>query len=163
MLPTSLHSFLLVVSASLSLATPVWPHYSVENEHLEVLALRASMPVNPAAVSDVTCVDRNVKIVFHDQNAAELAICGGISGPATKCTGAPETTVGRSGSAQFTLRARAPGAAINISKNRWEQCVRAARAVCPTGSMKGTCSGGATSGDVLFSLDLPSSSSAELR
>ncbi|KAI5866957.1 hypothetical protein GGS23DRAFT_615592 [Durotheca rogersii] len=158
---TALNTF-LIAGASLTLATPVWPHYSVENEHLEVLAMRKSMAVSPSAAFDVECLDRNARIVFHDQNAAELAICGGIGGSATKCAGAPETTVGRSGSAQFTLRATAPGATINVSKLRWEQCVRAARGVCPTGSMRATCRGGATSGDVAFTLDLPSAGS-ELR
>lgn len=97
-------------------------------------------------------------IVFHDQNVAELAICDGIAGSTTKCSGAPESTVGQSGSAKFSLKATTPGATINISKERWEQCVRAARAVCPTGSMKGICLGGASSGDVEFVLDTPWSS-----
>ncbi|KAI1381719.1 hypothetical protein F4677DRAFT_439535 [Hypoxylon crocopeplum] len=155
---TFFHSLLLfLASAGLSSATPMWPHYSIENEHLEVLALRASTAVNPAAVSGVTCIDRNVNIVFHDQNVAELAICGGIAGSITKCGGSPQSTVGKSASAEFTLNAATPGATINISKGRWEQCVRAARAICPTGSMKGTCAGGASTGDVDFTLDSPSS------
>ena len=95
------------------------------------------------------------KIVFHDQNVAELGICGGIAGSITKCNGAPESTIGQSGSAKFTLTTATNGATINISKGRWEQCVRAARAICPTGSMTGTCSGGASSGDVNFTLDWP--------
>ncbi|OTA69401.1 hypothetical protein K449DRAFT_428850 [Hypoxylon sp. EC38] len=152
---TLLHSLLLLATASLSFASPVWPHYSVDNEHLEVLAMRASTSVNPAAVSDVTCIDRNKNIVFHDQNVAELAICGGIAGSIQKCGGSPQSTVGTSGSAQFTLKAATTGATINISKGRWEQCIRAARAVCPTGSMSGTCAGGASSGDVDFTLDNP--------
>jgi len=94
-------------------------------------------------------------IVFHDQNVAELAICGGIAGSIQKCGGAPSATTGQSGSARFELRAAAPGATINISKGRWEQCVRAARAVCPTGSLQATCAGGASSGDVDFTLDTP--------
>ncbi|XXG94454.1 hypothetical protein Hte_000711 [Hypoxylon texense] len=152
---TLLSSILLVASASLSFATPVWPHFSIENEHLEVLAIRASTSVNPAAVSDVTCIDRNVNIVFHDQNVAELGICGGIAGAITKCQGSPASTVGQSGSAKFSLEAATAGATINISKGRWEQCVRAARAVCPTGSLSGTCAGGASAGDVDFTLDSP--------
>jgi hypothetical protein len=95
------------------------------------------------------------RIVFHDENVAELSICGGISGPITRCAGYPSMTMGQSGSAQFRLNAVEPGAKIDLSKNRWEQCVRAARAVCPTGSLKGTCLGGATSGDVIFTLDSP--------
>ncbi|KAI1779789.1 hypothetical protein F4818DRAFT_400601 [Hypoxylon cercidicola] len=152
---TVLTSILLAASASLSFATPVWPHFSVEREHLEVLEIRASTSVNPAAVSDVNCIDRNVNIVSHDQNVAELGICGGIAGKITKCQGAPQSTVGQSGSAKFSLQATTAGATINISKGRWEQCIRAARAVCPTGSMSGTCAGGASTGDVAFTLDSP--------
>ncbi|KAI0107484.1 hypothetical protein GGR51DRAFT_149534 [Nemania sp. FL0031] len=148
-------TLLLLVSAACSFASPVWPHYTVDNEHFEVLALRANTQVNPAAVSDVKCIDPNLKIVFHDQNVAELGICGGIAGSITKCGGAPTTTTGQSGSAKFTLTTDTKGATINISKGRWEQCVRAARAVCPTGSMSGTCSGGASSGNVDFILESP--------
>ncbi|KAI0396218.1 hypothetical protein F5Y17DRAFT_126010 [Xylariaceae sp. FL0594] len=146
---------LLLAGAACTLASPVWPHYTVDNEHFEVLAMRATTSVNPAAVSDVTCIDPNLHIVFHDQNVAELAICGGIAGSITKCGGAPESTIGHSGSAKFTLTPVKRGATINISKGRWEQCVRAARAICPTGSMKGTCSGGASSGDINFILEWP--------
>ncbi|KAI1478388.1 hypothetical protein K445DRAFT_24055 [Daldinia sp. EC12] len=146
---------LLVAGASLSSASPVWPHYSIDGEHLEVLNMRASTSVNPGAVSNVECLDRNKNIVFHDQNVAELSICGGIAGSIQKCGGAPKSTTGRSGSAEFKLSAATSGATINISKGRWEQCVRAARAVCPTGSMKGTCTGGASSGNVDFTLDSP--------
>jgi hypothetical protein len=65
------------------------------------------------------------------------------------------STTGQSGTAQFVLSAVEKGATITISKARWEACVRAARAVCPTGSMKATCVGGASSGDVVFTLDHP--------
>ncbi|KAI1828697.1 hypothetical protein F4861DRAFT_535112 [Xylaria intraflava] len=148
-------SLFLLAGAACSLASPVWPRYTVDNEHFEVLALRASMPLNPAAVSDVTCIDPKLNVVFHDQNVAELGICGGIAGSATKCGSTTQSTIGQSGSAKFTLTAAKDGATINITKGRWEQCVRAARAICPTGSMKGTCSGGATAGDVNFVLDSP--------
>ncbi|KAI1118868.1 hypothetical protein F5Y14DRAFT_397979 [Nemania sp. NC0429] len=146
---------LFLFSAAFSFASPVWPRYAVDYEHFEVLALRANTRVNPAAVSDVTCIDSKLNIVFHDQNVAELGICGGIASSITKCRGAPETTTGQSGSARFTLTTATRGATINISKSRWEQCVRAARAICPTGSMSGTCSGGASSGNVNFTLDSP--------
>ncbi|KAI0447717.1 hypothetical protein F4803DRAFT_179195 [Xylaria telfairii] len=145
----------LLASAACSFASPVWPRYTVDNEHFEVLALRATTQVNPTAVSGVTCIDPKLNIVFHDQNVAELGICGGIAGSITKCGGAPESTTGQSGSAKFTLTTATQGATINISKGRWEQCVRAARAICPTGSMSGTCSGGASSGDVNFILESP--------
>lgn len=117
--------------------------------------MRQSTEVNPNAVFDVNCINPNVNIVFHDQNAAELSICGGIAGSITKCQGAPTSTEGISGTAKFTLNAVDDGATINISKGRWEQCVRAARAVCPTGSMRGTCAGGGSTGDVAFTLDNP--------
>ncbi|KAI8635341.1 hypothetical protein F5Y19DRAFT_407411 [Xylariaceae sp. FL1651] len=148
-------AFFLLAGAACSFASPVWPHYTVDNEHFEVLAMRASTTVNPSAVTDVTCIDSKVNIVFHDQNVAELGICGGIAGSITKCGGAPESTVGESGSAKFTLKAATSGATISISKGRWEQCIRAARAVCPTGSMSGTCAGGASTGDVNFTLESP--------
>lgn len=95
------------------------------------------------------------KIVFHDENVAELGICGGIAGAITKCGGAPASTTGKAGSAIFTLNTVQKGATINISKGRWEQCVRAARAVCPTGSIQATCAGGASTGNVAFTLDNP--------
>ncbi|KAF7519576.1 hypothetical protein G7054_g13055 [Neopestalotiopsis clavispora] len=120
--------------ASLAVSQPVWPHYSVEQEHFEVLKMRSLMPLNPSAVYD-------------------LSICGGIAGSETKCRGAPAATTGHSGSARFSLEPVNDGAAVNISKDRWEQCVRAARSVCPTGSMSGTCRGGATSGDLKFTLE----------
>lgn len=97
----------------------------------------------------------NSHIVLHHQNTAELAICGGIEGSVQRCGGDPATTTSQLGSARFTLRAVDEGATINISKRRWEECVRAAREVCPTGSLRATCIGGATSGDVAFVLDNP--------
>lgn len=93
-------------------------------------------------------------IVFHEQNAAQLAICDSISGADnTKCRSSSPVTMGTRGSAKFTLRALNQGATINISKIRWEECVRAARFKCPTGSFSGTCIGGATSGNVVFTLE----------
>lgn len=86
---------------------------------------------------------------------AILSICGGIAGDITKCGGAPTSTTGQAGSAKFELDAVQDGATINISKGRWERCVRAARAVCPTGSLTATCLGGASKGDVQFTLDNP--------
>ena len=92
-------------------------------------------------------------IIFHEENAAQLAICGGISGSTSHCGGSPVTTIGQKGSARFVLSALSGGATIDISKARWESCVHAARAVCPTGSLSATCLGGATSGNVAFTLD----------
>ncbi|RYP38553.1 hypothetical protein DL767_002489 [Monosporascus sp. MG133] len=71
----------------------------------------------------------------------------------------PDVTVGESESARFSLNAASEGATITVSKGRWEQCVRATRAVCPTGSMAATCAGGASRGDMEFVLDSPESSS----
>jgi len=39
------------------------------------------------------------------------------------------------------------GATINVSKGRWEGCVRAANAVCPTGTYTSTCIGGVSEGE----------------
>ena len=86
---------------------------------------------------------------------AELAICGGIAGSIEKCGGSPASTTGVSGTAKFVLRATDAGATINVSKGRWEGCVRAARAVCPTGAFTSTCIGGATSGNIAFTLSNP--------
>ncbi|PSR92250.1 hypothetical protein BD289DRAFT_183495 [Coniella lustricola] len=134
--------------------------WSVPQEHFEVLSMRQSTPLNPDAVSDVQCLDPEAHIVFHDENAAQLSICNGLSGndPARKCPGTAPVTIGKRGSALFVLTALSPhstlvSANINISKLRWDECVRAARAKCPTGSMSGVCVGGATwGGDVAFSL-----------
>jgi hypothetical protein len=94
-------------------------------------------------------------IDFHDFNVAQLGICGGIAGSIQKCGGNPSTTIGQSGTAKFSLRTTSPGATINISKGRWEQCVKAARVTCPTGAMSATCEGGASVGDVAFTLASP--------
>lgn len=132
------------------------PNVAVPQEHFEVMNMRRQASrINPRAVADVKCTDAKARIVFHDQNVAELAICGGISGSVTKCEGNPASTTGQSGSAKFSLSPVEQGATIDISKSRWEECVRAARGVCPTGSMTGVCSGGATRGDVAFSLTNP--------
>lgn len=88
-------------------------------------------------------------------NAAILSICGGIAGDITHCRGRPHETTGKVGSALFKLNAVSPEAKITISKGQWEQCQRAARDACPTGSMLGTCIGGATYGNVAFTLTNP--------
>ncbi|KAK3394720.1 hypothetical protein B0H63DRAFT_517821 [Podospora didyma] len=156
MLPTTLLVQSILALASMCLAMPseyhMYPRVIVPQLHYEVLKLRAATDVNPKAALDTTCLDRNTRIVFHDQNVAELSICGGIAGSITKCEGKPASTTGRSGTALFTLRTVDQGATINISKGRWEQCVRAARAVCPTGSLSSTCVGGASTGNVAFTL-----------
>ncbi|KAK0731583.1 hypothetical protein B0H67DRAFT_565256 [Lasiosphaeris hirsuta] len=150
-----LHLLVTLTLTTLCLAAPyhMQQRVIVPYSHYEVLKMRASTSVNPRAITDTTCIDPKAHIVFHDQNVAELAICGGIAGAITKCSGPPvSATVGRSGSALFSLMTLQEGATITLSKQRWEQCVRAARAVCPTGSLAATCRGGASSGDVAFSL-----------
>ncbi|KAF3025672.1 hypothetical protein E8E14_013835 [Neopestalotiopsis sp. 37M] len=146
-----LQAVLVLAGVSSVAASPL----DLSSEHFEILAMRASTTVDPNAVTNVECTNPNVDIVFHDQNVAELGICGGIAGTITKCGGAPESTTGESGTALFTLNAASSGATINISKGRWEGCIRAARAVCPTGSISGTCVGGASTGNVDFTLDNP--------
>lgn len=103
------------------------------------------------------CLNHDDHIVFHDENAAELAICGGVSGENGACgkrggKSGERETVGEAGSARFELRAVREGATIEISKEWWEACVRAARDVCPTGSLSAVCTGGASRGDVEFQL-----------
>ncbi|KAI0482746.1 hypothetical protein GGR56DRAFT_670590 [Xylariaceae sp. FL0804] len=120
-----------------------------------VFRIRGDTTVNPDAVFNVDCTDPTQNIDFHDQNVAELAICGGIAGTIEFCGGSPAQTTGASGTALFSLAAADRNATINISKGRWEQCVTAARAVCPTGALSGTCVGGASVGDVDFSLANP--------
>ncbi|CAN8098928.1 unnamed protein product [Discula destructiva] len=128
--------------------------WSVSQEHFEVLTLRQATPLNLDAVIDVECLDPEAHIVFHEQNTAQLAICNGISGAGnTRCPGASRVTEGVRGSANFTLTAQNPTAKINLSKVRWEECVRAARSICPTGNLSGTCRRAATSGDVDFRLE----------
>ncbi|KAK0655717.1 hypothetical protein B0T16DRAFT_319748 [Cercophora newfieldiana] len=149
--------FLFTLTTTLCLGAPAPAQYpllqvTVPQSHFEVLRMRQSIPLEPRAVTDTECIDRNAHIVFHDQNAAELSICGGIAGSVKRCQGSPSLTQGRVGSALFTLKAMSKESTINVSKKRWEQCVRAARAVCPTGSLSATCLGGASRGDLQFTL-----------
>ncbi|KAK0632397.1 hypothetical protein B0T14DRAFT_418201 [Immersiella caudata] len=158
MVPPRITTFFLALLTTVVLAAPAPPQYpllqvTVPQSHFEVLRMRQSIPLEPRAVTDTECIDRNAHIVFHDQNAAELSICGGIAGSVERCQGSPRMTQGRVGSALFTLKVTGTGSTISLTKKRWEQCVRAARAVCPTGSLSATCLGGATrGGDVQFSL-----------
>ncbi|KAI0021569.1 hypothetical protein F4780DRAFT_284103 [Xylariomycetidae sp. FL0641] len=145
MLSTTLLLQAIAMGATLTLASPVRP----------LLAMRGSTDVDPNAASDVQCIDPNVAIDFHDENVAQLGICGSIAGAITKCEGDPTATTGESGSARFDLAPVDAGATLNISKGRWEGCVRAARAVCPTGSLSAVCAGGSSLGDVAFRLDSP--------
>ncbi|KAK7190184.1 hypothetical protein PSPO01_03905 [Paraphaeosphaeria sporulosa] len=109
--------------------------------------------VSGSEVTGTTCLDPSIKFDTHSTNVAILSICGGIAGAITKCGGAPTSTTGISGTSKFTLDATQAGATINISKGRWERCVKAAQLTCPGGSFASTCLGGAApGGDVKFSL-----------
>lgn len=83
----------------------------------------------------------------HDTNVAILSICGGIAGAITKCQGNPASTVGASGTTKISLQPLDAGATLNVSKGRWEGCMRAAAATCPKGTYTSTCVGGVTQGD----------------
>jgi hypothetical protein len=108
----------------------------------------ANTSVNPDAVTSTTCDDTTVSLDSHDTNVAILSICGGIAGAIEFCGGNPQTTVGASGGSKFTLTSvnQDEGATINVSKGRWEGCVRAAQAVCPTGTFSSGCIGGTSDG-----------------
>jgi hypothetical protein len=147
-------------------------------EHYEVLHMRGTETVNPNAIFGTVCTDPTAyarplplpytvslvssrlmpcsNINFHDADVALLSICGGISGTIEQCEGSPASTTGSSGDALFSLTPTDAGATINVSKGRWEGCVRAARAACPSGSsFTSTCVGGANpSGNLNFSLAL---------
>ncbi|POS85539.1 hypothetical protein EPUL_001209 [Erysiphe pulchra] len=116
------------------------------------LYARASTSFNPNDVKDTVCDNPSAKIDNHDSNVALLQICGGIAKEIQKCRGNPTSTEGQSGTALFKLNPVEQGATINVSKGRWERCIRAAKAVCPTGEYHSTCKGGTSNGDLNFSL-----------
>lgn len=54
-------ALLLAGSAYFTLAAPTpLPHFSVPIQHFEVLEMRASTALNPHALLNVECIDRNV-------------------------------------------------------------------------------------------------------
>lgn len=151
-----------LASAGLSVARPV-------------VQTRANTTVNPAAITGTTCTSKSTyvlpltrnlpitqwsashnysrrSLVSHDINVALLSICGGIAGTIEFCGGNPSTTTGVSGTAKFSLGTTVPGATINISKGRWEGCIRAAEAVCGLTPYTTTCIGGASEGNVAVTL-----------
>jgi len=150
----------LLMFTAQSICSPLWWDFSPNGPNGAVPTgtlsppnrLRVRSPentsVNPNAVTGTTCDDPSVSLVTHDTNVAILSICGGIAGAIQFCGGDPATTVGASGTSKFTLTAvnADAGATINVSKGRWEGCVRAARAVCPTGTFSSTCVGGTSDG-----------------
>ncbi|KAL7919875.1 hypothetical protein ACQKWADRAFT_183325 [Trichoderma austrokoningii] len=132
------YSFALIALASLISASP----------------LPANTNVNPEAITSTTCTAKKVTINSHDINVALLSICGGIAGSIEQCQGNPTNTTGASGVAFLSLEAATPGQTIDITKGRWEGCMRAARAVCGDSPFTSTCIGGANinKGNVKFSL-----------
>ena len=60
MFPSSFFKVLLLASAGISLAKPIYPRFTVGQGHFEVLALRNSMELDPSAAADVECIDPNV-------------------------------------------------------------------------------------------------------
>ncbi|PQE04881.1 hypothetical protein CJF30_00004671 [Rutstroemia sp. NJR-2017a BBW] len=138
---------------------------------ISVHAAPASTTVNPNAVTGTTCDDPSTYVqrlqttnqqlltytstlVSHDINVALLGICGGIAGTIQQCGGEPESTTGQSGTALLKLNAATAGQTIDITKGRWEGCMRAARAVCGDSPFTSTCIGGAkvNAGNVDFQL-----------
>ncbi|KKY37510.1 hypothetical protein UCDDA912_g02500 [Diaporthe ampelina] len=128
--------------------------------HVILLALAPialSSPVllegRDTTATNVKCTDKAANIDEHNKNVALLQICGGIAGSIQKCGGSPTSTTGESGDAKFTLNPTDAGATINISKGRWEQCIKSAESTCSNGSAyTATCPGGASTGDIDFEL-----------
>ncbi|KAF1957512.1 hypothetical protein CC80DRAFT_411221, partial [Byssothecium circinans] len=113
----------------------------------------ADQQVSGAEVTGKTCTDPSIAFDTHDTNVALLGICGGIAGAIQKCGGALASTPGQSGTSKFSLEVTQEGSTINVSKGRWERCVKGAQLTCPKGAFESTCVGGASpSGDVKFSL-----------
>ncbi|KAF7954472.1 hypothetical protein EAE96_005593 [Botrytis aclada] len=119
-----------------------------------VNAAPASTTVNPDAVTGTTCTDPSTTLVSHDINVALLGICGSIAGTIQQCGGEPTSTTGESGTALLRLNAATSGQTIDITKGRWEGCMRAVRAVCGDSPFTSTCIGGAkvNAGNVDFEL-----------
>lgn len=87
---------------------------------------------------------------------AQLSICGSLAGAITKCEGSPKETEGEYRTAKFSVTTVDEFATINIAKEKWVQCIQAAREACPTGSVSAVCVGGASTGDLAFTLENPS-------
>ncbi|OBT68054.1 hypothetical protein VE03_01540 [Pseudogymnoascus sp. 23342-1-I1] len=122
---------------------------------LPALDTRANTSVNPDSVTFTTCTDAGVSIDSHDINVAILSICGTIAGTIQKCQGSPASTTGASGTAVLNLNVVNEGSTINVSKGRWEACMRAARAVCGDSPFKSECVGGTagtSGGNIAFEL-----------
>ncbi|KAK5990925.1 hypothetical protein PT974_09200 [Cladobotryum mycophilum] len=167
----NLFQTLVVLLSSVAVATavapalpevPVMPRIPSFSKHIEVLRARSLSNVDAGAVIEATCLDPTQEIILHDETAAQLSICGSLAGSIQQCEGSPTETLGEHGTARFALSAVEEGATINLSKNQWIQCVHAARAVCPKGSLSAVCAGGASSGNVAFTLTNPLEGVGEL-
>ncbi|KAK0673284.1 hypothetical protein QBC41DRAFT_352729 [Cercophora samala] len=122
----------------------------VPQSYYEVLHIRRQQQhplTNPRSiVKDVVCLDRKAHIVAHDEAAASLQICNGSiagTGKSQYCQGGLKQTEARVGTAVFRLKSVNERQSINVSRERWQQCVWAAREACPTGALKAVCLGGA--------------------
>ncbi|KAH7163275.1 hypothetical protein B0J13DRAFT_33575 [Dactylonectria estremocensis] len=134
---------------------PLMPRIPSMAKHHEVLRARATMEVDHGHLVKVQCLDPSQDILLHDETAAQLSICGGIPGSIDGCKGEPKATTSEVGTALFVLTVEEAGAFINISKEQWMRCMQAARDQCPTGSLSATCVGGASLGDMNFTLENP--------
>lgn len=57
-----LPTLLLLSTPLLTLAAPSsqkYPRFTVPQSHFEVLSMRQSTPLNPRAITDTQCIDRN--------------------------------------------------------------------------------------------------------
>ena len=60
MFSTTFFKILLLASAGTSFAKPIYPRFTVGQDHFEVLALRNSMELDPSAATNVECIDPNL-------------------------------------------------------------------------------------------------------
>lgn len=148
--------------------------------YYEVLHIRREQYAlaNPRSiVKDVVCLNRKASvlppsrplslvgiewlincrhIVAHDEAAASLQICNGSiagTGRGQYCQGGLKATEAKVGTAVFRLKSVNERQSINVSRERWQMCVQAAREACPTGGLRGVCLGAARwGGSVGFEL-----------
>ncbi|CAP69390.1 uncharacterized protein PODANS_1_10560 [Podospora anserina S mat+] len=131
----------------------------VPQSYYEVLHIRRQQYAlaNPRSiVKDVVCLDRKAHIVAHDEAAASLQICNGSiagTGRGQYCQDGLKATEAKVGTAVFRLKSVNERQSINVSRERWQMCVQAAREACPTGGLRGVCLGAARwGGSVGFEL-----------
>ncbi|KAG4033567.1 hypothetical protein MFRU_004g00740 [Monilinia fructicola] len=115
--------------------------------------------MDPSVVTGTTCIDPlfiepifNRTLVSHDINVV-LGICGIIANTTQQlsklCGGEPSSTTQESGTTLLKLNAATVGQTIDITKGRWERCMRTEQA-----SITSTCIRGANvnAGNVDFEL-----------